>query len=261
MIMTQEQAFLKAQTQLTNLIAFVRAAPGEGLRLDQPGTSRRRWLAFHQRRVQYVPPAVKCSRMAPFSRTPAVISGSTMLSTPGSLLERLRKPKETTAWDRFVELYSPLLFHWAKRLGQQDADAADLVQEVFLLLWRKLPLFEYDASRSFHAWLKALFLNRARQRLRERVPVTVAQDLHALPDRWTAVADQAEYRHYVLHRALQLVEREFSAQHVAAFRQYVVAGRPVEEVAQALHLRPGTIYCIKSRIQNRLRQELANLLD
>jgi len=35
MIMTQEQAFLKAQTQLTDLIAFVRAAPGEGLRLDQ----------------------------------------------------------------------------------------------------------------------------------------------------------------------------------------------------------------------------------
>jgi hypothetical protein len=35
MIMTQEQAFLKAQTQLGDLIAFVRAAPGEGLRLDQ----------------------------------------------------------------------------------------------------------------------------------------------------------------------------------------------------------------------------------
>jgi hypothetical protein len=35
MIMTQEQAFLKAQTQLGDLIAFVRAAPGQGLRLDQ----------------------------------------------------------------------------------------------------------------------------------------------------------------------------------------------------------------------------------
>ncbi len=35
MIMTQEQAFLKAQMQLTDLIAFVRAAPADGLRLDQ----------------------------------------------------------------------------------------------------------------------------------------------------------------------------------------------------------------------------------
>ena len=35
MIMTQEQAFLKAQAQLTDLIAFVRAAPADGLRIDQ----------------------------------------------------------------------------------------------------------------------------------------------------------------------------------------------------------------------------------
>ena len=35
MIMTQEQAFLKAQCQLTDLIAFVRAAPDAGLRVDQ----------------------------------------------------------------------------------------------------------------------------------------------------------------------------------------------------------------------------------
>ncbi len=35
MIMTQEQAFLKAQDQLTDLLAFVRAAATDGLRLDQ----------------------------------------------------------------------------------------------------------------------------------------------------------------------------------------------------------------------------------
>jgi hypothetical protein len=35
MILAQEQAFLKAQTQLADLSAFVRAAPGERLRLDQ----------------------------------------------------------------------------------------------------------------------------------------------------------------------------------------------------------------------------------
>jgi hypothetical protein len=35
MIMTQEHAFLKAQTQLADLIAFVQAAPGNGLRIDQ----------------------------------------------------------------------------------------------------------------------------------------------------------------------------------------------------------------------------------
>src|SRR5688572_11629271 len=105
-----------------------------------------------------------------------------MLSTPASLLDRLRKPNELAAWDRFVELYSPLLFHWGKRLGQQDSDAADLVQDAFLLLWRKLPEFEYDPARSFHAWLKTLFLNRARQRLRERGRLTSDEELSELAD-------------------------------------------------------------------------------
>jgi RNA polymerase sigma-70 factor (ECF subfamily) len=80
-----------------------------------------------------------------------------MFLTPASLLYRLRDADQTLAWDRFVELYSPLMFHWAKKLGCQESDAADLVQDVFVILWRKLPEFEYDSGRSFHAWLKTIF--------------------------------------------------------------------------------------------------------
>ena len=83
-----------------------------------------------------------------------------MFMTPASLLFRLRAPEATTAWGRFVDLYTPLLFHWAQQLGQQDSDCADLVQDVFLILWRNLPEFEYDSSKSLHAWLKTIFMNR-----------------------------------------------------------------------------------------------------
>ena len=53
-----------------------------------------------------------------------------MDSTSASLLERLRHPEQQTAWTRFVQLYTPMLFHWARRLGLQDDDAADLVQDI-----------------------------------------------------------------------------------------------------------------------------------
>ena len=71
-----------------------------------------------------------------------------MLITPASLLFRLRSFEESASWGRFVDLYTPLLFHWAQQLGQQESDRADLVQDVFLILWRKLPEFEYDKDRS-----------------------------------------------------------------------------------------------------------------
>ena len=51
------------------------------------------------------------------------------MDTPASLLERLRRPAEQQAWARFVDLYTPLLYYWARRTGCPEADAADLTQD------------------------------------------------------------------------------------------------------------------------------------
>ena len=85
------------------------------------------------------------------------------METSASLLERLQGP-DPTAWRRFVDLYTPMLFAFARRLGCDEADAADLVQEVFLILMEKLPHFRYDAGKSFRAWLWTVCATRRRQR-------------------------------------------------------------------------------------------------
>ncbi len=85
-----------------------------------------------------------------------------MDDTPASLLDQLRRPGQVAAWDRFVRLYTPFLVHCLKPLALQPADAADLMQEVFLLLYQKLPEFTYDPERSFRAWLKMVLLNKWR---------------------------------------------------------------------------------------------------
>src|SRR4051794_39092846 len=66
-----------------------------------------------------------------------------MEQTSASLLERLRRPDEQAAWARFVELYTPLLFSWARRRGLQHQDADDLIQEVLVVLAQRLPEFVY----------------------------------------------------------------------------------------------------------------------
>src|SRR5205809_8103452 len=99
-----------------------------------------------------------------------------MHTTSLSLLERLRWPEEQEAnWRRFVQLYTPLLFHWARKLGLSAEDAADLAQEVLILLVQKLPAFHYDPQRSFRGWLRTVILNKWRdhQRLR-RLPIDAA---------------------------------------------------------------------------------------
>src|SRR5438552_17277524 len=90
---------------------------------------------------------------------PAIhVRDRSMYTTPVSLLERLHQPAADEAWQRFVKLYTPLLYHWACRVGLQGADAADLVQDVLTLLVQKLPEFKYDSQKSFRAWLRTVML-------------------------------------------------------------------------------------------------------
>lgn len=188
-----------------------------------------------------------------------------MFATPVSLLYRLRRTDEVAAWGRFVDLYTPLLYHWAHKLGEQDSDSADLVQDVFLILWRKLPEFEYDSGKSFHAWLRTIFLNTHRSRMRQRHSVN--GDSPGLTGVERGVADfsdqlaQEEDTRFLIRQAFRLIEGEFSAFQQQVFRAYVLEEQPPEKVADAVGISPGTVYGIKSKILSRLRQELHQILE
>jgi RNA polymerase sigma-70 factor, ECF subfamily len=188
-----------------------------------------------------------------------------MLVTPASLLYRLRQPEDAAAWVRFVDLYTPLMFHWAQRLGQQDWDCSDLVQDVFLILWRKLPEFRYDSEKSFHAWLKTIFLNCYRSRLRKLVGANFDSRLahescFSTPDFSDRLAEDDDTR-YLIRQAYRLIETEFSTLQQQVFREYVLNEEAPEKVGAKFGIRIGTVYGIKSKILNRLREELRQILD
>ena len=188
-----------------------------------------------------------------------------MNTTSVSLLERLRLPAEQEpAWNRFVQLYTPLLYHWARRLGMPSADAADLVQEVFALLVRELPLFVYDPGKSFRGWLRTVTLNKWRDLGRRRAAAPAGgdaglADAPAADD--VASFDEAEYRAHLVKRALQLMQAEFHPTTWKACWEYVVADRPAADVARELGVTVNAVYLAKSRVLARLRQELEGLLD
>ena len=64
-----------------------------------------------------------------------------MAITPPSLLARLRQPNDQVAWERMVAIYTPLLRDWfnSQRLPKHELD--DLVQDVLVVVCRKLPKF------------------------------------------------------------------------------------------------------------------------
>jgi RNA polymerase sigma-70 factor (ECF subfamily) len=186
-------------------------------------------------------------------------------TTSPSLLERLRQPAPTEAWERFVDLYTPFLYRWARQMGLQENDAADLVQEVFALLLEKLPAFSYDRQGSFRGWLHKVMLNKWRQLQRRRpVPVVDAQD-PVLAELASPESDDArwerDYQRHLAGRVLELIRAEFQPATWKAFWECLVQDRPAAEVAQELGISPNAVYLAKARVLRRLRQELDGLLD
>jgi len=197
---------------------------------------------------------------APFSET----QGRPLMDTPASLLERLRQPADPEAWSRFVELYTPLLFGWSRRAGLREEDAADLVQDVFALLVRKLPEFTYDQYKTFRGWLRTVTLNKWRENHRRGALEPQANGANfaalAAPDRAEALWE-AEHRRYLVQRALEVMQTDFQPATWKACWEYVVCGRSAAEVAAELGLTVGAVHAARFRVLARLRHELQGLLD
>jgi RNA polymerase sigma-70 factor (ECF subfamily) len=187
-----------------------------------------------------------------------------MHTTSPSLLEQLRQPDQPAAWDRFAELYTPLLYYWCRRLGLDGEEARDLVQDVFVVLVDQLPKFAYDPGKRFRSWLRTVAHNKWRERHRRagRLPITHGADLDEIADgRDADVLEEAEHVRFLTARALELIKPQFEPQTWEAFWEYAIQGRPAAEVARALGLSPNAVYIAKSRVQTRLREEFKEFLD
>jgi RNA polymerase sigma-70 factor (ECF subfamily) len=91
-------------------------------------------------------------------------SGPCEVSPDATLLLRLLK-KDVGAFEQLYDRHSRLVYGLVLRILQQASTAEEVVQDVFLQLWRNAA--HYDSSRgSFVPWLCTLARNRALDQLR-----------------------------------------------------------------------------------------------
>ena len=70
---------------------------------------------------------------------------SEMGATPVSLLDRLQsQPDDEESWRRLIQIYTPLIRGWLARQSVQSSELDDLVQEILLVVLRKLPQFRHN---------------------------------------------------------------------------------------------------------------------
>ncbi len=82
-----------------------------------------------------------------------------------ALVQELLRTKDVTAFEQLYDRHSRLVYSLVLRIVQQTATAEEVVQDVFLQLWRNARL--YDPTRGpFAPWLLTMARNRALDQLR-----------------------------------------------------------------------------------------------
>lgn len=188
-------------------------------------------------------------------------------STSSSLIERARR-REEGAWERMTALYGPMVYTWCRRLGLRAEDAADTVQEVFLVVVDAIVGFRGGRTGAFRAWLRTVTQNKIRDGFRQTAGQPAAaggssafQRLLHLPET-VAPAEESltdDSEEDVWPYAIEQVRAEFPAHVWEAFWRVTVDGTPTRTVAEELGMSVAAVYQAKSRVLRRLREDLRDM--
>jgi RNA polymerase sigma-70 factor (ECF subfamily) len=173
------------------------------------------------------------------------------------LLDRLCDPQDQAAWGEFVDLYGPLLFTFARRRVPQDADAADIMQEVL----RAVLGGTYQRPHGrFQKWLVTILLNKIRNfhaaRLR-RCEVSggtaVQERLEEEPSRSDEEEWNRDREQHLFHVAAERVQARTNPVHWDVFVRAALQNRSGADVARSLNVSVANVYAIKSRIMKEIK--------
>ena len=192
---------------------------------------------------------------------------SDLEQTRPTLLLRLRNGRDDGAWSQFVDLYSPLIYRYLRGCGLQDADAADVMQEVLRSVEHGIHQFSCDGpGRSFRGWLITVTRSRLRDHTNKQKrqvagsgDTNVLSMLDAVPtngefeQRW-----EQQYQHHLFHWGVERIRDEFQAQTWQAFWQTAIEQKEMKGVAESLGMSVGALYVARNRVIKRLRQIISD---
>lgn len=196
-----------------------------------------------------------------------------LLPTRRSLLERLKNLQDSASWQDFFDTYWDLIYGVAIKSGLTDAEAQDVVQETVIQVAKNIGSFQYDASKSFKAWLLQGVRWRIADQFRRRLPSAgnpgldtnnetrtsmmekmVGSEGYELEARW-----DSEWKEHMQRTAAERVRAKVNPKHYQVFDAYVIKGWSVERVVKTLGVTEAVVYQVKTRITQLLKKEVTRL--
>jgi RNA polymerase sigma factor (sigma-70 family) len=185
-------------------------------------------------------------------------------STRPSLLLRIRDPQDAEAWQTFVDVYGRLVYRHGRAKGLHHEDAEEVTQIVFAQVSQSIRTFDYRPELGrFRDWLGTVTRHEIQRFLKKRGHGDqTAQDvLDQVGAREEDTAWAEAFHAHVLAAALARCRPHYTDQTWRAFELVWLEKRSAAQVAQELNLRIDKVYVAKSRVLDRLEQEVRELAE
>ena len=186
-----------------------------------------------------------------------------MLTTTETLLKGLAAGNESR-WARFYRDYAPFLENVVLRKcpSLSYADAEDIVSETMIDIAKIMPTYQYDKAKkgAFHSFLAKIAQNKAVDLFRKKE--RDAAKLERFAAEPIVISDE-DWQRETFNMALRRVFADPTVRESSkiAFRRVVQQGEDVTIVARDLGLEPNAIYQIKSRMKERLSEEVRKIQE
>lgn len=189
--------------------------------------------------------------------------------TRPSLLLRIRDPRDDEAWATFVDVYGRLVYRHCRGRGLSHEDSENVSQEVFAQVSQSIRGFDYqpDLGR-FRDWLGTVTRNEINRLFKKEGRVVHGrggvEDECGLQNAVSREEDTAwteEFNAHLFATALARSRPHFEEQTWRAFELVWLEKRPAVEVAQQLKVPIDRVYVAKSRVLERLQQEVQELAE
>ena len=196
------------------------------------------------------------------------------IPTRATLIQRLKNWQDQASWQEFFDTYWKLIYGLARKLGLNEEDAQDVVQETMISVAHRMPNFKYKPEvGSFKSWLRTLIRSRVSDQMRRRspgtVPLPVGSDspdetpmLKETPDNYYQTIEQfyeEEWRKNLLDAAVARVKRKLDPQKYQIFDFYVNKEWTAEKVAAAFKIPVDQVYLAKHRVIEMIKSEAERL--
>ncbi|MEM9644571.1 MAG: sigma-70 family RNA polymerase sigma factor [Planctomycetota bacterium] len=184
--------------------------------------------------------------------------------TDHRLIAKIQDLGDGVSWDEFLRIYRPVVLRMARRRGMQDADAEDVMQQIFLSVVGAIGRWEAGPGQPpFRAWLTTIARNAITKALsrQPRDRATGSSSIRArladIPDaESTRIEATAEAKRQLVRIAAEEIRSEFNKGTWNVFWKTAIEGRPISIVATESGMSAGAIYVARYRVMARLRQQV-----